>query len=106
MFPTIVAHALPTLSFPCKGSEAAVLLGGVEPAGATLDDTRPPSIALVPDREWARQLDQNWNREAVAAAVAAVAGGSSEFSLQAESEQRPHKISFTLTSGEVWHLVG
>ncbi|KAK9823869.1 hypothetical protein WJX72_006056 [[Myrmecia] bisecta] len=46
------------------------------------------------DKKWAAELDQGWNREAALAAAASIP----ELKAQAESEQRPHKLSYHLST--------
>lgn len=55
------------------------------------------AAAPVPDRRWTAALDATgWSRAAVAAAALAA---TPALRLQAESEQRPHKVSFHLEGG-------
>ena len=55
------------------------------------------NAAPVPDSRWVAALDATgWSRDAVAAAALA---STPALQLQAESEQRPHKVSFHLEGG-------
>ncbi|KAM7476899.1 hypothetical protein LguiB_024142 [Lonicera macranthoides] len=46
--------------------------------------------SMVPDDEWKQFLNQNWNRDIVVEETAKFP----ELTLQSETEQRPHKVSF------------
>lgn len=52
----------------------------------------PPLRAGQADEEWEAYLNQGWDR----AAAAAAAASHPELTLQRDSEQRPHKISYKL----------
>lgn len=61
----------------------------------------PPALqAGQADEEWEAYLNQGWDR----AAAAAAAASHPELTLQRDSEQRPHKISYKLrwVGGQGW----
>ncbi|CAL0328493.1 unnamed protein product [Lupinus luteus] len=52
--------------------------------------------SMVPDDTWKQCLDHNWNREIVMEETSKFP----ELTLQSETEQRPHKVSFYLEKGK------
>ena len=56
----------------------------------------------VPDDLWSRHLDYRWRPEAIRDRLLEVAGD--RLTVQAESEQRRHKISFDVEPGRPLHL--
>eukprot|EP01024_Parvocaulis_polyphysoides_P037769 TRINITY_DN33727_c0_g1_i5.p1 TRINITY_DN33727_c0_g1~~TRINITY_DN33727_c0_g1_i5.p1 ORF type:complete len:168 (+),score=21.91 TRINITY_DN33727_c0_g1_i5:65-568(+) len=60
----------------------------------SFDDNKPVT-EWKHDTDWEKHLDQGWDREKV---LEIASQFKSDLTLQAETEQRPHKISFHLTS--------